>query len=194
MRFLLLCMAFVACSGSVDQEIGQDAVSYTVDNSVYDCLATRVDQAGQPQFFFVTRDGQPIRRCTLGCDGKKCLAPPVFCPGNKDIECEDEIPCTADTCVNGRCEYSPDDGLCPGSGNTCAVEYGACTKYCYEDGDCDLGYGHECLDPGPANYISEGALMKCDVNTHTCLVTFSLRQCSIGMSCIMTSDRCVNSE
>lgn len=195
MRFLILCLAIVACDDSdrilVSSHLGDDV--HVEDNSLYGCLNTRVDKLGQPQFHFITKDRVPIRRCTLGCDGKECRKPPQLCPANQDTECDDEIFCTKDTCVNGRCQYTPDDSLC-GPGDTCAVEYGACTRYCYEDGDCDLGYGHECLDSGPADYLSEGAQLKCDVNTHLCLVTFSLRQCSTGMSCVMSSDRCVQSD
>ena len=197
MRYLFLCLAFVACDAAdrveVSPYVSSDVV--VVDNSVYGCLSTRVDEPGQPQFYFVTRDDQPIRRCTLGCDGKECLDPPVSCPGNQDTECDDKIPCTTDTCVNGRCEYSPDDSLCPRLGDTCAVEYGACTTYCFTDDDCDLEYGHECLESERGSeLVSEFLQQKCDTVKRFCYVSLQIGNCGRHMTCVMTKERCVASE
>jgi 1,4-alpha-glucan branching enzyme len=34
-------------------------------------------------------------------------------------QCDDGIACTTDACVQGRCEFTPDDGLCPDDGLYC---------------------------------------------------------------------------
>ncbi len=61
-----------------------------------------------------------------GCEPEEC--PQGTCPASSDPECwadadcDDGIPCTADTCdAAGTCEHTPDDGACEGPGASCLV-------------------------------------------------------------------------
>ncbi|MDH5492473.1 MAG: MopE-related protein, partial [Myxococcales bacterium] len=52
-------------------------------------------------------------------------------------ECDDGIPCTTDSCLDGRCESAPDDSLCA-PGESCDPAEG-CIRPCSTDSDCDDG-------------------------------------------------------
>ena len=193
MRFVTLfsLLAILACDRSViavnDTRLASDVSVdvQDVDNSVYACESTSVVEEGQPKFHFVLKDGVPVLRCGRGCDQDKCLIPTKCADG-----CDDGIPCTEDTCVNDLCVYTPRSQLCARDGDVCVPEYAGCVQGCNQSFDCDLDFGHECLDqPGGASYMKEEVVMVC-IQGH-CLQRLTLENCAEGQACAMTAERCV---
>jgi hypothetical protein len=97
-----------------------------------------------------------------------------------DAECDDELPCTMDRCVEGRCQSAEaEDGTSCADGRFCTVddrcEAGACvgTPRSCDDGDpctldsCDEGMARclgEAVLPGPAedDLCGDGIDQNCD--------------------------------
>lgn len=88
-----------------------------------------------------------------------CLPPPPPPPPptpecTLDEHCDDGVDCTVDECVNGQCEYTPDDALCD-DGDLCTTDkcdaVNGCLHEpveCPEDQVCDAATGQcvECLN------------------------------------------------
>lgn len=64
-------------------------------------------------------------------DGGGVDAGPSECPGG----CDDGVPCTTDTCVDGRCLQGPDDSLCA-SDERCDPVSGCVPERCTMDAEC----------------------------------------------------------
>jgi len=67
-------------------------------------------------------------KCTIAdtLEASGCLVPPPPPPAPEcvtDADCNDNVGCTADACVSGKCAYTPDDGICAAveAGATCVI-------------------------------------------------------------------------
>ncbi len=84
------------------------------------------------------------------------------CPAS----CDDAIPCTRDSCVEGRCAHEVDDTLCPGE--RCNVTMGCVPIVCSSAAECDDGdrcNGAERCMPGsgtPTGCVPPEAPLDCN--------------------------------
>ena len=103
-------------------------------------------------------DGGPPPGCTtaaecsdgLACNGvEACVG--GTCQAGAPFACDDGVPCTRDTCVEGAsptCAFTPDDALC-GAGQSCTAS--GCASMCTESPcrlvspQCGCGTGQACV-------------------------------------------------
>jgi hypothetical protein len=117
--------------------------------------------------------------------------------------CADEIDCTADSCVDGRCEHEPDDDAC-GDEERCSPVLGCVPEHCTRDAECDNaifcdgvercdpeGPGTGCVDDADILCTDDGSsctLERCDEDRGTCVSEPNDDLCDDGVDC--TDDVC----
>ncbi|MFK7986643.1 MAG: putative metal-binding motif-containing protein [Sandaracinaceae bacterium] len=65
-----------------------------------------------------------------------------------DLDCDDGIPCTEDTCLSGSCVHTPDDASC-GDGARCSPVDGCVPNGCASNAECNDGFSctrNRCVD------------------------------------------------
>jgi len=141
-----------------------DSIACTADACMSGCCVFTPNNASCPDDSMFC-NGTEFCDATLGCrsTGTPCTTPPnLFCDEVFDIcgtcddngDCNDGIACTNNTCMNGSCVYTPDNGLCPSDGQFCTgVE------------TCNATLG--CVSSGNPCSSSQ----TCDEPSDTCLVT-----------------------
>jgi hypothetical protein len=122
-----------------------------------------------------------------------------------DAECDDENPCTLDTCEEGgACNHQPADGPCDDgkfcTGDDRCVE-GACVggaNPCTE-GFCneDLNACVDCLTSQDCDDGNVCTTDRCEITTGQCAHRFNRKPCSDGLYCtkpdLCVLGRCVGS-
>jgi hypothetical protein len=129
----------------------------------------------------------------LFCSGSESCVPPLGCvsAGNPcgdqvcsetsgvclacqlDSDCDDQVACTQDLCLDGACQYQAEDANCPDDGNFCnGVE------------SCDLERG--CISAGdPCTALDQ----VCDPDSAQCRDCLDHAECDDGIAC--TEDSCL---
>jgi|GEM_PF-1335884 len=171
---------FLTCAIDCDPVCGDGTCEGNEDSITcsFDCLATCNDGLCNPP---ESRSNCP-RDCGSCGDGlcqdgfesaslnppanlESCVVDCVVTGCGEDSDCDDELTCTANQCLNGSCIYTPNDDLCAGD-DKCIRLNGCCP-----DGDGD-GYadmacgGSDCNDADPD--VHPGALEVCGGGDKNC--------------------------
>jgi hypothetical protein len=143
------------------------------------------------------------KQCDSSC---KCIQTVVVVACYSDSDCNDNNPCTTDTCVNpgttsAYCTHSnkPDGTSCPDDGNPCTNDYcssGSCIHPNKPDGtdcgDCKVCSSGSCVDkPKPSCTICQDLYCNAATDTWYCANKAAGTSCGTCKQCD-GSGNCVN--
>ncbi len=173
--------ALDSCAVCADDSDCDDGIGCTVDTCASGSCVFSADhtQCLNDGLFC---NGAELCDPAAGClpAGDPCLGSGLVCHEQSDRcdrcsddgQCNDQIACTTDSCVSGRCTHNADDSLCPDDGLFCNG-----IEFCAADGGCQSA-GDPCL----------GAGQRCDEPTARCVDCRFHQDCSDAASC--TEDYC----
>ncbi len=171
---LAIALACAAC-GSDAAAGGNDTVDFDaldVDFDTLDVDVSGIDIAG-----YVDVQKQD----TIGNDGDAADVKPDIALDTtppectKDSDCDDKNPCTADSCVSGKCVYANTTAACD-DGSACTTGDGC------KDGKCVGGSAPNCDDANPCTDDSCDAAKGC-VNAPNAVTCSDGNVCTTGDYC-----------